>query len=184
MQTWLYLHGFNSSAQSQKAQHLQHWQASQSHIQVRTPSLPDEPHLVEQLLPELCEGVTGIIGSSLGGFYALYCHATLGLPAVLVNPAVNPDSLLADRLGWQQHYYSDHRWQLTPEHLANWQQMATQLAPDKRCLLLMQLADEIIDARFTIARLDGIRQIVEAGGNHSFAGFERYYSIIEQHFNQ
>ncbi|WP_119394837.1 YqiA/YcfP family alpha/beta fold hydrolase [Salinibius halmophilus] len=184
MQRWLYLHGFNSSAQSHKAQQLQHWQRQQPHIEVFTPSLDDDPALVQQALPKLCHNIDGIIGSSLGGFYALYCHAKWQIPAVLVNPALNPHELLKSRLGPQKHYYSDHTWALTADHLAHWQTMAAELAPDRRCLLLMQTGDEVIDAAFTVARLAGIRQIVEAGGNHSFVGFERYFSIIEQHFHQ
>lgn len=45
------------------------------------------------------EGVDGVAGTSLGGFFAVYCSAKYRLPALLVNPSLLPEIVLP-RLGY------------------------------------------------------------------------------------
>lgn len=45
------------------------------------------------------EGVDGVAGTSLGGFFAVYCSAKYRLPALLVNPGLLPE-LILPKLGY------------------------------------------------------------------------------------
>ena len=88
----VYLHGFNSSPQSHKAQVLRRYLEERGRgAQFACPALPplasDALREIERALPQkpLC-----FVGSSLGGFYATYLAENLGVRAVLINPAGNP----------------------------------------------------------------------------------------------
>ena len=79
----LYLHGFRSSPQSAKARLTQAWMA-QHHPQVAwwCPQLPPSPRdamaLVLDRVGAWPADASGVIGSSLGGFYATAVAERLG----------------------------------------------------------------------------------------------------------
>jgi pimeloyl-ACP methyl ester carboxylesterase len=93
----LYLHGFRSSPQSFKARRLAAWLAAhRPAVHWHCPQLP--PSAREALRGVLAQidtwprETTAIVGSSLGGFYAMAVAERLGAAcrAVLLNPAVDP----------------------------------------------------------------------------------------------
>jgi len=93
--TIIYLHGFASSGKSRKGQLLKkHFKENT----VLTPTLSPEPH---NAITEISNIINWdfnkdnlqrplLIGSSLGGFYADYFSALYDIPAILINPLVDP----------------------------------------------------------------------------------------------
>jgi len=180
----VYLHGFNSSPASGKAKLLGEHMASIGRLaEYVCPALPNSPreaiaHVEAELARHRPVSVT-LIGSSLGGFYATHLAEKHGWKAVLVNPAVHAHKLLRSALGPQTNWNSGEKWALTEAHLAELAALDVDaITLPKRYLLLAQTGDEVLDYRDAVAYYAGATQIIEDGGDHGFAGFERHFQTI------
>ena len=179
----VYLHGFNSSPASGKAKVLDEYMTSLGRqADYLCPALPNSPgeaitHVEAKLAQ--CRSPITLVGSSLGGFYATHLAEKYGWKAVLVNPAVHAHTLLQSALGPQTNWHSGEKWVLTEQHLA---ELATMDIPaitrPERYLLLAQTGDEVLDYHDAVAYYAGATQIIEDGGDHGFAGFERHFQTI------
>ena len=180
----VYLHGFNSSPASGKARQLgEHMARLGRQKDYFCPALANSPRAtIAQVEAELerrrPESVT-LVGSSLGGFYATWLAERHGWKAVLVNPAVHAHRLLRIALGPQVNWHTGEKWVLTQEHLDELAALDVDaISQPGRYLLLAQTGDEVLDYRDAAAYYAGARQIIEDGGDHGFAGFDRHYATI------
>jgi len=177
----LYIHGFNSSSLSHKASVMRSFcEQSRPDIKLISPSLPSFPQEAAQMLAEIVESHMdefniGMVGSSLGGYLAIWLNSLYDLKAVVVNPAIKPYELLVDYLGPQQNPYSGHRYILEPHHIDELKALDTGVlkAPED-FWLLQQTGDEILNYRQAVQYFVNAKQNVEQGGDHSFVDFERY----------
>ncbi|KDM92439.1 esterase YqiA [Photobacterium galatheae] len=181
----LYLHGFNSSPQSMKAQQMAAYcRAERPDIRVEIPQLPCYPSQAAQFIDTLVTHLKptyriGLVGSSLGGYLATWLSQRHGLPAVLVNPAVKPFELLMDYLGEQKNPYTDEVYSLVPQHMDELKALEIgQLSHPELLWLLQQEGDEVLDYRQAVEKYAACRQTVEPEGDHSFIGFNRYPADI------
>ncbi len=174
----LYIHGFASSAHSTKAQVLRH------HFDaLYAPSLSHIPDLAVETLEEFIRALPEtplLLGSSLGGYYALYLSQRIDLPAVLINPVVKIVSPLEQVQGMNHHYYDGSQFEFTATHLESLRQFACPSARTEKLLLMVQLGDKLIDHRSTIDFLPGARLEVEEGGNHAYEHFESKMELIRR----
>ena len=194
--TVIYIHGFNSSAQSLKAQQLSAYynehQLSLSGYELLLPRIDFSPKLaidaLSQLIEQYSDSPVLLIGSSLGGYYSIYLAQKYeNCVAVLINPAVYPYLLLAQMLGEQQNLYTGEKYQLTTEHITQLQALdVAQIKDPKRLLLLSQKGDETLDYGEAVAKLAGVEQRVSEAGNHSYENFSavipQLFEFAEQHF--
>ncbi len=176
----VYLHGFNSSPQSHKAQLMAKYMAEQGLAdRYACPALPplakEAMREVEQLQ---VNGKTCYIGSSLGGFYATYLAEKHGARAVLINPAIEPHVGLRAYLGPQKNLHTGEPYELTEAHLGEWQNLYVPRITPQRYLLLVETGDEVLDYRKAVERYAGAAQVVVQGGDHSLQSFPRHLPRI------
>ncbi len=180
----VYLHGFNSSPASGKANQLgEHMARIGRQADYYCPALPNSPRAaiaaVEAELAQHRPASVTLVGSSLGGFYATHLAEKHGWKAVLVNPAVHAHTLLRSALGPQTNWHSGEKWVFTEAHLAELAALdVPAVTQPERYLLLAQTGDAVLDYRDAVAYYAGATQIIEDGGDHGFAGFARHFQTI------
>jgi len=179
----VYLHGFNSSPASGKAKQFgEHLAVLGRQTDYTCPALPNSPReAIAQVEAGLTQykGPVTLVGSSLGGFYATHLAEKHGWKAVLVNPAVHAHVLMRGALGPQTNWHTGEKWLFTEAHLDELAALdVPAITRPERYLLLAQTGDEVIDYRDAVAYYAGATQIIEDGGDHGFAGFERHYQTI------
>lgn len=183
MSSLIYIHGFLSSPQSFKARQLQQWLAAhrpdvQWHCPHLTPYPEQTRHTLETLVDRcLAENQpVGVMGSSLGGFWATWLAETRNVKAVLVNPSVSPwqfmpEYLHRDLTAW----HGETVYRLNETHVEEIRACERAILLPHNYWLLVQTGDETLDYSRAVARYRDCRQTVEDGGDHSFQGFERYH---------
>lgn len=181
----LYIHGFNSSPLSHKANVMkQYCMQYRPDIKVVIPQLPCFPQQAAEHLTDLVERYQhdyhiGLVGSSLGGYMSTWLNAKFGFKAVLVNPAVKPYELLMDYLGEQENPYTHEHYVLQEHHITELKALdVVQLSNPSDFWLLQQTEDEVLDYRQAVEKYALAKQTVEQGGDHSFVDFERYPAQI------
>ncbi len=178
----LYLHGFNSSPESKKAVTLKDWlQKHYPEIDMLVPCIPPYPTSAIALLEDIVRAgqLSGIIGTSLGGYYATWLSQKFRLPTVVINPAVRPFECVTDYLGEYENPYSGEQYRLETSHFADLKTIHhDSLRSPELLWLLQQTGDEVFDWRHAVAYYSFCRQTVEVGGNHAFTHFERYFMPI------
>lgn len=182
MASLLYIHGFLSSPQSHKAVQVGRWLAQHrpdvEFICPQLPPYPDEAAAILQHAIAQAKNPVGVMGSSLGGFWATWLVEQFGCRALLINPSTNPMALLPRYFDAPvKSYHSDDCYQLGPVHLQQLRRYQCEPTRPDNYWLLVQTGDETLDYRLAVEKYRACKQTVETGGDHGFQGFERF---IEQ----
>jgi len=181
----LYLHGFRSSPHSFKAQMLADWLAThRPDVTWWCPQLPPSPRaaiaLSESGTVRWPRESMAVLGSSLGGFYATVLAERWGIPAVVMNPAVNPARDLAPFVGELQAFhdptqrftfhaaYIDELRAMTPGPITR---------PD-RYFALIAKGDEVLDWREMSARYPGAAGALLEGSDHGLSDFAEHLPAL------
>ena len=176
----IYIHGFGSHGLGSKANAFRNYFKDKKEAFI-VPSLSYIPDLAIQTLEELIESYNDVklIGSSLGGYYALYLVEKYRLKAVLINPSIYPYVTLKKVLGEAPSFYDESHFSWLPSHLDMLKKYETVPVKQKNIMLLLQKGDETLDYEEAVKKLPNAKQIVEEGGSHSFDGVERWLVEVE-----
>lgn len=179
----VYLHGFNSSPASHKAQVLKRRLEDRGLGKLYAcPVLPDTPAEAIRAIESAIEGGNSdeltFIGSSLGGYYATWFVERVGGRAVLINPAITPHVGLEAYLGTQKNLHTGEPYELTRTHLEGWRRLLVDRIDPERYLLLLETGDEVLDWREAARKYEGARMSVRDGGDHSLQAFPEHLPRI------
>jgi len=192
-QNVLYIHGFNSSPLSLKAEQSRQYLAEiHPDIKFYCPQLATTPNeaivqlenIIEQ---QMQQSHWYLIGSSLGGYFASYLAEKYNLPAVLINPAIKPYELLDDYIGEQTNPYTNIVYQVTTEHIQQLKDIE-QVAPSidskqkNNYLVMVQTADEVLNYQQAVEKYQHCRLVVQQGGDHSFIDFNKTLPSVADFF--
>lgn len=176
----IYLHGFNSSPFSYKAQYLSEYCHNNGLADcICVPELAPEPAVALASVQKLIKRAAPdtditLIGSSLGGYYATALAEQFKLRAVLINPAVYPYRLLKHYLGMNHNYHTGTKYEMKPEYMQQLLDMEVQqLSEPQSYLVLLQTADETLDYRHSAEKYAATQLVIEQGGSHGFDDFDQ-----------
>lgn len=187
----LYLHGFASGGDTPKTAELK---ARFPDEMVLTPTLSHEPdqacESIEWLFSNLITaGETEflLVGSSLGGFYASFIGSRLGIPRILINPAINPADLLRPMLGEVVNFATGETFLWEERHLDVLRHTTVRheriKGPDGSSTNVVIARDDgLIDVEATIAFYKARKatlHIFDEGG-HRFNNMDVVYDLITQ----
>jgi len=181
----IYLHGFNSSPASHKAQVLKSYMEARGlAARFACPALPDTPaeavRVIEQAIAGQDARTLTLVGSSLGGYYATWFVEKLGCRAVLINPAITPHLGLEAYLGPQKNLHTGAPYELTRAHLEGWRKLLVERVDPEKYLLLVETGDEVLDWREAARKYEGARMVIRQGGDHSLQCFAEMIPRILQ----
>ncbi len=180
----IYIHGFASSGLGGKAALFKEYYNEE----LISPSLSYVPSLAIDTLEQLIESYISLeeevylVGSSLGGYYAIYLANKYDLKAVLINPAVYAYETL-DKIGTATNYYDYSSFEVIKEHLTYLKSIeVNEIKNQSNFMVLLQEDDEVLDFNDAVEKLPESELIIEQGGSHSFDEVERYFRKITTFF--
>ncbi len=121
-ETLIYLHGFLSGGNAVKACIFRDYlKSSYPDVELLSPNIDNDPLKAFESIKDFLKDKnkpSGVVGSSLGGFWARMLARDLDIPAVLLNPVVRADKLLESRLGRHVNNSTGEVFTLTEETVA------------------------------------------------------------------
>jgi uncharacterized protein len=174
----LYLHGFRSSPQSAKARVMAAWvQQHRPDLTWWCPQLPPSPAETMQMLfdgtAHWPAARTGVIGSSLGGFYATAVAERVGCRAVLLNPAIEPARDLAKYIGETTAWHSEERFFFRPEFIDELRATApAALTRLERYFAVIAKGDEVLSWVEMSTRYRGCKIKLLEASDHALSDFD------------
>lgn len=180
------IHGFLSSHRSDKVLALQDAIQSQfPSVEFASPDLPDRPRdavgLIEATIAQQARhyDTTGLIGHSMGGYFATYLATCHDLKAVLVNPVVRGYEIMCEFYGPVHNPHTGRDFDIDETDIDYLLSIYLEtLTEPSRFLLMQQTGDEIVDPSIAQDYYRGSETIVEPGGNHDFIGLEKHTAAI------
>ena len=191
----LYLHGFNSSSLSEKAQQLKSYCAQHfSDMNIIVPDLPAEPKEVFVLLCSYMDNAIvrneaiHLIGNSLGGYFATYLAEKYlphyqNIKIVLTNPAIKPYNLIKDYLGTYTNPYTQQVFEVKEEYINELKAIDTPIIhyPDAYFVYLKS-QDEVLNYREAVDKYANAKMEIHPTGYHAFEDFVEYIPDIMAYF--
>ena len=146
----IYLHGFNSSAESKKSKILDSYLKKEKLINLESPNLNNSPKKaifqIEKIIRESSSRVC-LVGSSLGGLYATFVADKYNLKSVTINPVVtNHISGMRDLVGSHKNFHSEEEYEFTLKDYFDLRKIGLEkLKKPLNHFCLIKMSDEVLD---------------------------------------
>ena len=180
------IHGFGSAGRGGKAMLFREYFKSRGKSCI-APSLSYVPELAIDTLEQLIESYDNVnlVGSSLGGYYAIYLAEKYSLKAVLINPAVDSSRTLkrvSEMGGMATNYYDNTLFTWNMNHVDMLQKYRVNKVEKGEYLMLLQTGDDVLNYKDAVTKLPNATTIIEDGGTHPYEGIERHFDRIYNFF--
>ena len=175
----LYIHGFASSANSNKAKILK--KEFDDFVSIDLDSRPQKA--IKQLrdVIENSNEEVSILGSSLGGYYALYLNSIYNIKTILINPSIKPYITLNKyRNRYIRHFTKNSGFFCDKRLIDDLNLFRAKVIYEKKILLMVQKGDKELDYREALRLLPNSKKVVEENGNHKFENFENKIGEIRE----
>tara|TARA_B100001093_G_scaffold341480_1_gene326239 strand:+ start:2531 stop:3106 length:576 start_codon:yes stop_codon:yes gene_type:complete len=171
--TILYLHGFASSSNSNKAKILSSYISKiSSNSKLMIPNLDNNfKKAISQieLLIKNSDQPISFIGSSLGGYFAAYFASIENAKAILINPAIPPLKGFDEYLGENKNYSTGQKFLIEEEDIKFLRQLLTKKYLNKEnTMVLMESGDDVLEYKKTSKYFEGCHIDIVFGGSHSY----------------
>lgn len=179
---YVYLHGFNSAYDplSTKVQALSTL-GEVIGITYNTFGTYDE--IFSEIESQVPNEEVVFVGTSLGGFWAAEMAKHFGMPSVIINPCLDPNTALRKYIDEPHlNYVTGDCMTLTEAAVNSYQ---TEVSSDTAFLplVLLDMGDEVIDSFETREALYGFPMVHYAGGSHRFEHMEDALEDISEYVN-
>lgn len=174
----IYLHGFNSSSKSKKAQILKNSKAIKNlGFEIYLIDLPNSPYKAISKIEKVIKNDskdTSLIGSSLGGFYASYLSDKYNLKSVTINPVISLHlEKMEGLIGPQVNYHSNEEYEFTNDMFNELLNLKVKILREPlNHFCLVKLNDQVLDHKKTIGYFDKAIMSIDREGSHEFSDFE------------
>lgn len=118
-----------------------------------------------------------LVGTSMGGFFAAWLGAELGLPYVAINPAVYPSQTLRKYIGEGVTHYGS-RFILKEETVEAYRALSFRM--DGQGLVALDMGDNVIDPQRTLETVgENLPVVTFPGGSHRFDHIHELTAVIQ-----
>ena len=186
--TILYFHGFKSSSDSGKAQEFKKFiENKTSQTKIIIPDLKDDfkeaNKQIEDLISENAPNIL-FMGSSLGGYYALYFAQLYETKSVLINPAIPPLKDFEIHLGKNENYATGNKFTISKDDISYVRSLHhKKILEPKNNLILLESGDEILNYVESSSYFRGSYIDIFYGGNHSYTSIKEKFTKIKDFFD-
>jgi len=184
----LYFHGFKSSSDSGKAQDFRKFIENQtSQTKILIPDLEDNfqeaNKQIEDLISENAPNIL-FMGSSLGGYYALYFAQLYKTKSVLINPAIPPLKDFEIHLGKNENYATGNKFTISKDDISYVRNLHhKKILEPKNNLILLESGDEVLNYVEASSYFRGSYIDIFYGGNHSYTSIKEKFTKIKDFFD-
>ena len=175
--TILYLHGFASSSNSNKAKILKKYiSKNYKNAEIIIPNIDNNFKLAVNQIHDLIDNAKHpivFIGSSLGGYYASYFSSKFKTKSVLINPAIPPLKDFEMYLGENENYSTGEKFIITPEDIRYIRKMSyKKYSNAENTYVLLESGDEVLNYKETTKYFSGSYLDIIYGGSHSYESLD------------
>lgn len=176
-----YIHGLNSDIQCRSYEELS---AILPDVHALSYDYTKDAHEGYQ---ELCEQVEmlmkqghalTLLGSSLGGYYALHMGHRYAIRVVAFNPVTYPQTQLRAFLGENRNFYTQKVWDLTEEILFSYNAFPLMNSMEHCPTVIIGRNDEILDYRIAHDFWQKYANIVLSDDFHSIMEYNLYMKYM------
>lgn len=183
-----YIHGFNSDKNSRSFLELQKIYPTMRDCYYNYRQKAEFAHneIENKLRVSLASNKQLVlIGSSLGGYFALYFSHKYNLPAVVFNPVTFPEQQLAPFLGENYNFYTNEKWNFTLEILNSYKNFPLSKKMNFPPRIIIGTNDKTIDPFITNDFWNKYANILITTEEHSishYAQYKIYFELTKKYF--